>query len=142
MQEVLKQFFQSQGNFLNEFNLGISSNHTFKDIELKLGIELPQDFKNFLMLTNGFEGFVGETYCRFNKLEEILENTKNHCEDFFSWAIHIGSNGGSEMYVLDKRGKQLVYGILPAIGDDGDFIILGESFEQFIKHLFDDDFWE
>ena len=142
MQEILNQFFQSQGDFPNEFNLGVTSSLVFKDIELELGIELPQDFKNFLMVTNGFEGFVGENYCRFNKLEEILENTKVCCHEWFPWAIHIGSNGSSEMYVLDNRGEQLAYGILPNIGDDNDFIPLGKSFEEFIKHLYKNDFWE
>jgi len=71
------------------------------------------------MVTNRFEGFVGENYCRFNKLEEILENTRDYCQEWFPWAIHIGSKGSSEMYVLDNRGEQFAYGILPNIGGGG-----------------------
>ena len=45
------------------------------------------------------------------------------------------------MYVIDKRSEKLQFGLLPCIGDDNDFILLGDTFEEFIKHLYYNDFW-
>ena len=45
------------------------------------------------------------------------------------------------MYVIDKRTNPLQFGLLPFISSDEDFIPLGDTFEEFIKHLYDNDFW-
>jgi hypothetical protein len=54
----------------------------------------------------------------------------------------IGSDGGNEMYVLDKRREKLQFGILPYVGGEDDFIPLGETFEEFVRHLYYNDFWQ
>jgi len=46
------------------------------------------------------------------------------------------------MFVIDQRKDKIQFGTLPYIGDESDFIALGNTFEEFVKHLYDNDFWE
>jgi cell wall assembly regulator SMI1 len=109
-----------------------------KDLENKLVCTLPQDYKEFLMTTNGFDGFIGEFYAVFESVDKILECTKESCSEFFPWAIYIGTNGNLEMFVMDKRTNPYTYGLLPFIADDDDFIPLSDDFGKFIHRLFED----
>jgi hypothetical protein len=73
------------------------------------------------------------------KLENTLKVTS---ESFFPWIVFIGSDGGNEMYVIDKRKEIFQFGLLPFIGKETDFIPLGETFEEFVRNLYYQDFWE
>jgi hypothetical protein len=104
-------------------------------LEKRLEIDLPSDYKDFLIHLNGFEGDVGSSYTVFEPVSKIYELTQNFCAEFFPWAIYIGSNGNLEMFVIDKRTYPHKFGLLPFIADDKDFISLGESFEQFLYRV-------
>lgn len=140
MEKLIQKYFQKQGDYENHFNFPVDI-VKFKSVEEELCFKFPVDYIEFLKITNGFEGFVGESYCQFNRLEEIVQNTEGYCKEFFPWAIHIGGNGGGEMYVIDKRKEKSTYGIMPCIADEEDFIPLGNEFEEFIKRLYMNDFW-
>ncbi len=116
--------------------------NTIVDVEKLLDIKLPQDYKDFLSISNGYNGTLGQSYTRLTKVEEIVENTNGYCKEFFPWAIHIGTDGGGEMYVLDTREKKIKYGAMPYIGEDKDFILLGDTFEEFARHLYYNDYWD
>ncbi|QNF34238.1 SMI1/KNR4 family protein [Adhaeribacter swui] len=139
MKSVIDQFFKNQVGFTNEFYPPGNLSQVLQ-IEQELDLTLPEDYKAFIKVTNGFKGFVGENYCTFNKLEELVEITEGYCKEYFPWAVQIGSDGGGEMYVLGKRNKKLVYGILPAFSEEEDFIPLGTNFEEFIKRLYYNDY--
>jgi len=115
-----------------------ATNTQIKELESKLECALPQDYKDFLLTTNGFDGFIGDFYAVFEPVDKIFECTENNCSEFFPWAIYIGSNMNLEMFVIDKRTNPYTYGLLPFIADDEDFIPLSNDFESFIKRLFDD----
>ncbi|MBC3789061.1 SMI1/KNR4 family protein [Spirosoma utsteinense] len=104
-------------------------------LEKQLEIDLPSDYKDFLIHLNGFEGEVGSNYTVFEPVSKIYELTQNFCAESFPWAIYIGSNGNLEMFVIDKRTYPRKFGLLPFIADDKDFISLGETFEQFLYRL-------
>ena len=114
---------------------------TIKEVEKNLAIKLPHDYIDFLLLTNGFGGKLGESYSVFTKIEEIEKYTLDYCGDFYPWAIYIGGDGGNEMYVIDKRPTKFNFGLLPYIGEENDFINLGYTFEGFVRHLYYNDFW-
>jgi cell wall assembly regulator SMI1 len=135
MNELVEKYFHDQNGFQNLF-YSPATDERIEQVEKKLGIEFPADYKAFLKLTNGFGGFVGESHIIFNPVEEIIEQTEGYCEEFFPWAVHIASDGGGSMYVLDKRPERLTYGIIPCIADDDDLIHLGASFDEFVKHLY------
>jgi hypothetical protein len=146
MKEIIAKYFSdpaSEENYVSKNEFYPSANpDKIISVEKSFAIEFPQDYKEFLSITNGFEGMIGQSYVRFNKVAEMEEYTKAYCVEFFPWLIHIGSNGGDEMFVLDKRESTLRYGIMPYIGDDEDFIPLGNTFEEFVGHLYNNDFWE
>ena len=103
-----------------------------------MGIKLPNDYKDFLKFTNGFDGLVNEFVVCFDPVDKICQSTQINCAEFFPWAIYIGTNGNLEMFVIDKRQTPYQFGLLPYIADDSDFIALGNTFEKFIKRLYDD----
>lgn len=113
-----------------------------KQLEKSLSIELPQDYVDFLCRTNGYEGILGESYVILASIESVEEYTESYGGEFFPWIVYIGTDGGNEMYVIDRRKEQLQFGILPFIGQESDFISLGDSFEEFVKHLYFNDFWK
>lgn len=114
-----------------------ATDNQLNDLEKQLDLKLPNDYKDFLLTTNGFDGFIGDFYCDFASADNIIENTKINCAEYFPWAIYIGTNGNLEMYVIDKRVNPIIFGLLPNIGSTDDFIPLGDTFDKFIKRLYD-----
>ena len=112
-----------------------------KQTERILSTKLPKDYVDFLLQTNGYEGQLGQSYSIFTPVDKIEEFTQLYGTQFFPWIIFIGTDGGGDMYVIDKRTNPLQFGLLPFISSDEDFIPLGDTFEEFIKHLYDNDFW-
>ena len=115
---------------------------SIRQAEKDLSIKFPQDYIDFLLFTNGYEGKFGQSYSVFIQVEKIKNYTEDYGEKFFPWIIFIGTDGGNEMYVIDKRNDKLKFGLLPYIGDENDFKLLGYSFEEFVTHLYYNDFWE
>lgn len=111
------------------------------NVEKALSVIFPADYLAFLQHTNGYDGNVGQSYARFIPVDQIEEYTSNYGKDIFPWIVCIGTDGGNEMYVIDKRSEPLQFGLLPFIGDEKDFIALGHTFESFVKHLYNKDFW-
>jgi SMI1 / KNR4 family (SUKH-1) len=109
--------------------------------ENALSIKFPPDYIDFILTTNGFDGKLGKSYSRFIQLGKIIEYTRMYAGAFFPWAVYIGDDGGNEMYVFDGRQDKLRFGLLPFIGEENEFISLGKTFEEFVKHLYDQDFW-
>lgn len=107
--------------------------------EARLGISLPADYRAFLLTSNGFEGEVGEWVVILDPVEDIYQNTQDNCAEFFPWAVYLGTNGNLEMFLLDKRSTPYQFGLMPAIGGEEDFIPLGDTFEGFLKRLYEDD---
>ena len=107
-------------------------------LESQLGIRLPDDYKDFLRVTNGFAGFVNEFYVDFDSVEKVCQSTQQTCAEFFPGMIYIGTDGGLEMFVIDTRKTPFQFGLLPYIGSFEDFIPLGDTFEKFVSRLYDD----
>ena len=135
MFDLLAKYFHDTSNNKNEFNEP-ATNEQIAILERQLGIKLPNDYKDFLKLTNGFDGIVNEFVAIFDSVDKIYQSTQNTCAEFFPWAIYIGTNGNLEMFVIDKRQMPYQFGLLPYIADDNDFIPLGDTFEKFIARLY------
>ncbi|HEY5772414.1 MAG TPA: SMI1/KNR4 family protein [Chitinophagaceae bacterium] len=110
-------------------------------VEKSLGINFPQDYVDFLLTTNGYDGKLGESYSVFTQIEKVEEYSSNYRGQAFPWAIYIGTDGGNEMYIIDTRSPKYNFGLLPYIGEESDFINLGSTFEEFVRHLYYNDFW-
>jgi hypothetical protein len=89
---------------------------------------------------NGYEGVVGESYVRLVSTSELEEFTDIYCSEIYPDKICIGTNGGGEVFVIDRTHKKQKYGVVPAIGDESDYIELGDSLDGFLKRLFEGTF--
>ncbi|PXY44617.1 SMI1/KNR4 family protein [Flavobacterium hydrophilum] len=146
MEEIIQKYFsdpQSEFEYIdkNTFNQATELEAIAK-VEKELNIKLPKDYRDFLLITNGYDGTLGQSHVQFIRLEEVVKYTEMYCGEFFPWTIYLGSDGGNEMFVLDKREKQLQFGVMPFIGNKEDFIALGNTFEEFAKHLYYNDYWD
>lgn len=135
MADLLKKYFHDTADNANDFNLP-ATDEQISELEDQLQIQLPSDYKDFLRVTNGFAGFINHFFADFDSTDKIYQSTQDTCADFFPWAIYIGTNGGGEMFVIDKRQAPHQFGLLPNIGNENDFIPLGDTFEKFIQRLY------
>lgn len=66
-----------------------------------------------------------------NDIEEL--NDDYEVNEFLTNSVLIGSDGGDTAYGINEEGK---FFSVPFIGvDDGEIVILGNSFEEFIEKL-------
>ncbi|TWI77981.1 SMI1/KNR4 family protein SUKH-1 [Lacibacter cauensis] len=135
MSDLIKRYFLNTADNANEFNPP-ATDKKISELENQLSIELPTDYKDFLKFTNGFAGLVNEFVVDFDPVDTIYKSTQGTCAEFFPWAICIGTNGGGEMFVIDKRQTPYQFGLLPKIADEKDFLPLGDTFEKFVEGLY------
>src|SRR4051812_36511914 len=100
MTDFIGQYFYNAENADSIFKPPATAKEIM-EAERALGLTFPQDYKDFLLMTNGFEGEVGDTVTIFEPVENILQATINNCAEFFPWAVVIGSNRNLEMFVID-----------------------------------------
>jgi hypothetical protein len=109
------------------------------DLETRLNSKLPDDYKQFLKKINGYEGFLGQSYVRLVSVKELEEFTDIFCSEIYPDKICIGTNGGGEVFMIEKADKQQ-YGVAPSIGDERDYIGLGDTIDKFLDRLYNGTF--
>ena len=67
------------------------------------GVKLPSQYIDFMKEHNGGEGDIGETWLILYGLEELEEMNEDFAE-FLEDSVIIGSNGGGELYGINKDG--------------------------------------
>lgn len=98
---------------------------------------LPEQYIEFMRKHNGGEGDIGETWFILFPLEELQEiNDDYEIEEFLPGHIIIGSNGGGELYGIDKDGN---YFNVPALIDEDDVSLLGTDIESLPERV--NDLW-
>ena len=112
------------------------------DLEKRLGTKLPDDYKSFLKKLNGFEGKIGKSYVRLNSVNEIEKYTHDYCSEYYTDQICIGTDGGGELFVVDRGDSDQRFGIAPAVGDENDYVELGDTLDKFFSQLKDGTFLE
>ena len=97
---------------------------------------LPQDYVEFLSLTNGGEGWIGSNYIILNRFEELQSanqqlSFQEHLPDLFAF----GSDGGDELFAFDfgRQPPQIV--MVPVIFDAEDVVVVAGSFREFLERL-------
>ena len=66
----------------NEFNPP-ATDEQIAELESQLQIELPNDYKEFLKVTNGFAGTVNEFVVDFDPVDKIYQSTQDTRAEFF-----------------------------------------------------------
>src|SRR4051812_41011021 len=111
MENILAKYIEKEGSQVH----APAELAKIREVEKALSIQLPQDYVDFLLITNGYEGSIGESYASFLQVEQIEKYTQEYGERFHLWIIFIGTDGGCEMYIIDRRTDSLQFGMLPYV---------------------------
>ncbi len=91
------------------------------------GVKLPEEYVEFMKAHNGGEGDVGESWLVLFPIEELQDVNDDFHEFLAEGNIIIGSNGGGELFGLNRDGK---YFIVPEIIEEEYLEVIGESIEN------------
>src|SRR4051794_1898687 len=110
-----------------------------RDCEQMIKHTLPEEYAEFMRLTNGGEGFIGEGYASFFALDQLqLMNESYEVEDFAPGLVIFASNGGGEAYGFDTRDEEWPIVMVPFIVMDWKYAIpMGRSFSEFLQMLYE-----
>jgi len=125
--------------YLTEFELNepVAVN-SIQDVEEQLQFNFPKEYSDFLMISNGGEGSVGQSYLRLWKLEELIElNEAYGVQDFAPGLLIIGTDGSDTAYCFDTRSDDKPIVSVPFIGMDlSEVQSCGDNLIQFLGFLY------
>ncbi|TPL00287.1 SMI1/KNR4 family protein [Mesorhizobium sp. B2-4-16] len=82
-----------------------------------LGVQLPEDYIDFLKKHNGGEGFINDNYIIFFKAEELVDfNREYEVEKYAPGILLFASNGGGEGYGFDTQDPDMPIVRVPFVG--------------------------
>src|SRR4051812_12487051 len=102
-----------------------------------LGESLPPDYIEVMLITNGCEGFVGQSYFRLYPVENLAKlNAAFGVQEFAPGLVIFGSNGGGEAFAFDMRTSAPGVVQLPFIPMAYEYIIeRSPSFADFLVRM-------
>ncbi len=108
------------------------------EFEARSGISLPDEYKSFLLRSNGGEGFIGEAYAMLSPLEELLDMNAAYETEINAPGLFVfGSDGGGEAFAFRLGLCSGSVVMFPWIGVDAESIIeMASSFNQFLERLY------
>jgi hypothetical protein len=104
--------------FIEDFHLNAPATNAAIDIaEKHFACSLPEDYKQLLLCSNGFEGNANDNYLVLWSIEELVTlNEAYNVKEFISDVIIFGSDGGEEAFAFDYSSEKTVIVKLPFIG--------------------------
>lgn len=108
-------------------------------VEQRLGLKFPAEYAEFLKITNGGEGFIGESYAILYPVEELASaNEDYNAPEFAPGLLIFGSDGGGEAFGLDTRTPDSPIVMVSLVGLDWkEAKPLGAVFSEFLQRLYD-----
>ena len=110
------------------------------ECERHFGRELPKDYRDFMMITNGGEGFIGpNSYVRLWKIEELASmNDGYETAKYLPDGLLFGTDGGEEAFAFDFRTPQIKVVEVPFVGMEWELAWLpSDSFRGFLLRLYE-----
>lgn len=102
------------------------------------GVNIPQNYIDFMTEHNGGEGDIGESWLILFPIEELKEiNDSYNVPEYLPDHIIVGSNGGGEFFGIDPDGK---YFIVPSLLDMDEITILCDDIKILSNKI--NQFWE
>ena len=108
-----------------------------KDIaacEAALGIELPEEYKAFLQVSNGFNDELGKGYLVLWSVSELVEAGGYEIFEFSADRLLIGSNGGPTAYGIVGGDYISIPFVFSGPWQD-EIRVLGRTFEDFLAAI-------
>jgi hypothetical protein len=120
-----------------ELNEPVTENN-IKKVEELLSINFPQEYYDFLLISNGGEGEIGQSYLVLWKIEDLIElNDAYGIEEFAPGLLIIGSDGGDTAYCIDIRSDIKPFVQVPFIGMDlSEVQGCSNDFKGFLRFLY------
>ena len=122
-----------------ERNAGASAD-VISECERHFGREFLKDYLDFMMISNGGEGFIGpNSYLRLWKIEELSSmNDGYETADQLPDCLLFGTDGGDEAFAFDMRTSQVKIVQLPFLGMEWEHAwLLSDSFHGFLLRLYE-----
>jgi hypothetical protein len=108
--------------------------HVLDDVLRTIGLQLPADYRELMLFSNGAEGFVGDNYLMIWPVEE-LPGWREICDEM-PYIVFFGSNGAGEGYAYDLRESPPAIVNAPFLGMEEDTIrVMGRSVLEFLERL-------
>ena len=104
----------------------------------QLGTDLPEQFVQFLKVTNGPEGYIGENaYVMLWEVEDLASlNAAYEVQTYAPGLLIFGSDGGGEAYGFDTRSTPWTIVRMPFIGMEWSMATqIASTFDEFLEHL-------
>ena len=123
-------------------NMQLHLNETVKIEEIdkteqELGIIFPQDYKDFILFSNGSEGEIGERYLVVWDFREISKYYKDCTVEFTPQIYYFANDGATDGYAFDFRDKEVKIISFPSDTIDyRDIRVLSKSFTGFLEYLY------
>ena len=112
--------------------------------EKELGFGLPKDYREFLLQSDGYNGYIGDKgYAQLWSVGELASNnTGYNVGDRVSDLTLIGSNGGPTAYGIDFHDGRVSFVSIPFVPMQRNEIRrLGGTFAEFIASLASGEGW-
>ena len=102
-----------------------------------LNVALPADYRAFLEMSDGGEGFVGEDYLILWRASELQPFNRDYeVSTYASGLVGFGSNGGGEMFAFDVRFEPPPVVIVPFIGMSvEDALVVADNFTGLLRRM-------
>jgi hypothetical protein len=99
-------------------------------------ISLPKDYLNFLRLTNGGEGTIGQTYLALWSVKDLIDlNVAYHVSEYTPGLFLIGTDGGSEAFGYDLNDPTQPIIMVPLMLDPEYVKKIAPTFTAFLSDL-------
>ena len=108
--------------------------------EARLGYKLPEDYRGFLGVSNGFSDTVGHGYLVLWSVDELVAGLDYAVLDATHSGILIGSNGGPTAYAI-IGGVYVAVPFVSAGPLESEMRRLGDDFAAFIAAIARGDGW-
>ena len=109
-----------------------------RQLEKDLGLDLPADYREFLLLSDGYNGYVGaKGYAQLWSVGELTSHNEGYeVRSNVPDLTLIGSNGGPTAYGIDLHGGRVAFVSIPFAPMARDEIRpLGGTFVEFLAAL-------
>ncbi len=121
---------------------GPSASEVMYAAEKHFGCSMPVQYKSFMSLYDGGEGFIGKQYLILWRTAELIEFNRDYeVAKYAPGLVLFGSNGGGEAFAFDAtEAEKMKIQMLPFIGMSlQDAKLIADTFEGFLIRLAESD---
>lgn len=106
------------------------------EVEDAVGISFPQQYKEFMLFSNGAVGEIGNSYLTIWELEDVQDFYEDCCEGDLANIVLFSSDGAKVGYGFDKSKSGTIVSV-PLDSLEMDYVeFCANTFEEFMEYLY------